>query len=453
MAVVGISFGSATGGTGFDVTATVGSIMANMRLPETAWAARTTALQAQDTVLSSLGSNLSALSNSLASLTAFDGAFAQKEGAVSNNSAVALTDATSDATAGVHTLTIKHLATTSAQYSSLVGNGVTLTGSFSFTVGGGTAHNIALNPSNNSVNHLAEAINNLDVGVLASVVNDGNGSRLSLVSRNSGAAFEIASDTSGLFDSTGNAVTFTESQAGTDAAYTLDGIALTSSSNTISSALIGVTFQLLSPVSSAVTLQIANNASAIATAMSGFVTAYNALATAMSTQETKDASGKAQPLFGDQTMSLIQSQLSTALAFATGNSGRTSNLAQLGISLDTTGQLQLDTHALSQALSSNFTGVANFFQKAGDFGQKLTGVLSQLGTDGNGALALRTEQNTAEEQTLADNKTNLEVRLASYQASLTSRLNTANEILQSIPQQLEQTRQIYAAITGYGNNK
>ncbi len=46
MGTVGINFGSATSGTGFDVTSTVTSIMANMRAPETAWATQTTALTA-----------------------------------------------------------------------------------------------------------------------------------------------------------------------------------------------------------------------------------------------------------------------------------------------------------------------------------------------------------------------------------------------------------------------
>src|ERR1700712_834824 len=83
MSTVGINFGSATGGTGFDVATTVTSIMDNYRLPETAWAKQTTALQAQDTALSTIGTDLSALSASLETLTSFDGSFSQKDGAVS----------------------------------------------------------------------------------------------------------------------------------------------------------------------------------------------------------------------------------------------------------------------------------------------------------------------------------------------------------------------------------
>lgn len=452
MSVVGISFGSATSGDGFDVTSTVNSIMTNMRAPETAWATRTTALQAQDTVLSTLGTDMSALSSALATLTSFDGAFAQKEGATSDSSVVSLTDATSISAAGTHTLTVSQLATTSQQHSNAVASGATLSGSLSIQVGSGTATTITIDSTNNTMSTLAKSINDLDVGVTATVITDSSGSYLSLTSNTSGAAGNMTLDTSNLTDSNDNSISMTATATGADAAYTLDGISLTSSSNTVTSALPGITFQLVGTSSTNVTMEIVNDTGSISTALNNFISAYNTLSSALSGQEAKDSSGNAEPLFGDQILSLIQSQLSTALAFSTGNSGKTSNLAQLGITVGTNGQLSLDASALSSALASNFTGISNFFMNVGDFGQNLTTVLSGLGNSGNGALALRTAQNTSEESTLADNKTNLETRLATYQTSLTTELNAANEILQAIPQQLNEIKQIYAAITGYGQS-
>ena len=452
MSVVGISFGSATSGDGFDVTSTVNSIMTNMRAPETAWATRTTALQAQDTVLSTFGTDMSALSSALATLTSFDGAFAQKEGATSDSSVVSLTDAKSISAAGTHTLTVSQLATTSQQHSNAVASDATLSGSLSIQVGSGTATTITIDSTNNTMSTLAKSINDLDVGVTATVITDSSGSYLSLTSSTSGAAGNMTLDTSNLTDSNDNSISMTATATGADAAYTLDGIPLTSSSNTVSNALPGITFQLVGTSSTNVTMEIVNDTGSISTALNNFISAYNTLSSALSGQETKDSSGNAEPLFGDQILSLIQSQLSTALAFSTGNSGKTSNLAQLGISVGTNGQLSLDTSALSSALASNFTGVSNFFMNVGDFGQNLTTVLSGLGNSGNGALALRAAQNTYEESTLADNKTKLEARLATYQTSLTTELNAANEILQAIPQQLNEIKQIYAAITGYGQS-
>ena len=58
MGTVGLSFGSATSGQGFDVASTVTQIQASEQAIETPWKNQLTALQAQDTVFSSLGTDL-----------------------------------------------------------------------------------------------------------------------------------------------------------------------------------------------------------------------------------------------------------------------------------------------------------------------------------------------------------------------------------------------------------
>ncbi|HEY5056630.1 MAG TPA: flagellar cap protein FliD N-terminal domain-containing protein, partial [Acidobacteriaceae bacterium] len=73
MAPVGINFGSATSGAGFDVSTTVSAIVANLKTIETPWQNQLTSLKAEDTALTSIGSDLSALSTSLQSLTDFQG--------------------------------------------------------------------------------------------------------------------------------------------------------------------------------------------------------------------------------------------------------------------------------------------------------------------------------------------------------------------------------------------
>ena len=64
MGTVGLSFGSATSGQGFDVATTVTQIQAASQAIETPWQNQLTALKAQDTALSSLGTDLSTLSTS-----------------------------------------------------------------------------------------------------------------------------------------------------------------------------------------------------------------------------------------------------------------------------------------------------------------------------------------------------------------------------------------------------
>lgn len=450
MSTVGINFGSISSGAGFDVASTVSSIMAIERMPETAWSNQTSALQKQDAALSTLGTDMAALSAAVTNLTDVNGAFSQKEGAVTDNTVLALTSADNTAQAGTHTLTVQQIATACDQNSNAVGAADTLSGTFSITVGSGAAQTITLDTTNNTLAGLASAINSLNIGVAASVITDSTGARLSLVSVGTGASSEISTGGSTVSDTTtGTALAMTETQAATDAKYTLDGIALTSGSNTITSALQGVTFQLLAPTTSTVQMVIANNTTGIASAMQSFVSAYNALGKDLSAQESNDSAGTAQPLYGDPIISQIQQQLSSSLSFVTSNTGTSSNLAQIGLGVQPDGTLSLDTNALASALQSNFAGVQNFFENVGDFGQNLATTLNTLGTTADGALALREAENTSQEKTLADNTSNLETELAGYQANLTNELNTANAVLQQIPNQLNEVDQIYAAITGY----
>ena len=63
MGAVGLNFGSATSGQGFDVTSTVNQIVTNLQAVETPWKTQLTALASKDTALSSLGTQIVNLVN------------------------------------------------------------------------------------------------------------------------------------------------------------------------------------------------------------------------------------------------------------------------------------------------------------------------------------------------------------------------------------------------------
>src|SRR6202042_3195268 len=130
MGTVGLSFGAATSGQGFDVASTVTQIQASEQAIETPWKSQLTALQAQDTIFTSLGSDLSTLTTRLQALTYFQGAFAEKQGLSSNPDLLDLTAADATATAGSHTVVITSLAQTSSEVSNAISDASdTLSGS------------------------------------------------------------------------------------------------------------------------------------------------------------------------------------------------------------------------------------------------------------------------------------------------------------------------------------
>jgi len=363
-----------------------------------------------------------------------------------------LTSASNLAVAGSHTVVVNSLAQTSSQYSDLITNSAdTLTGSLTVTIGGQSQ---SLNVSGQTLSQLAASINSASMGVAASVVTDTTGSRLSLVSKTSGAAGQITLSASLTDDATSTAIGFQQGMQGVDASLTVDGLNTTSASNTVTGLIPGVTFQILAVSANPsvpVQVQITNDNASIEQAFSKFVSAYNAVADDIKTQEGKDSTGKPEPLFGDPTVALIQNQLSQGLLTGAA-SGSIKSLSQFGITVDQTGHLTIDGGTLDNALNSSFSDIQGFFQNASSFGQTFNSMLNGLSsTSMNGAVYLALKQNSSQEDTLNNNISNQEQRIADDKSRLTDQLNTANQILQSLPDQLDQINQLYSAITGYNS--
>jgi flagellar hook-associated protein 2 len=114
------------------------------------------------------------------------------------------------------------------------------------------------------------------------------------------------------------------------------------------------------------------------------------------------------------------------------------------------GKLTLSTADLDASLNENFSDVEGFLQNSGSFGQTLTKALNGLSsTSTSGAVYLALQQNTSQGASLNENITNQETRIAADKVRLTTQLNIANQILQSLPDQLNQVDQLYSAVTGY----
>jgi flagellar hook-associated protein 2 len=448
MGTVGLNFGSATSGQGFDVTTTVTQILASEKAIETPWNNQLTALKAQDTVLTSLGTDLSSLSTSLQALTDFQGIFAAKLGSSSNTNVLNLTSASATSVAGSHTIGISQLAQTSSNASTAVSTANdTLSGTLKIQ---GQTFNVNSANNNNTLSTLSAAINAADIGVRTNVITDSSGSRLSIVSGTSGAAGQLTIVAS-LTDASSNPVTFpsTSGQVGQDAILTVDGVSVTSPSNTVTTAIPGISFQLLAVSSTPVQVQITDDTTAIGTAISSFVSAYNKVIGDINTQSGNDSSGNPEPLLGSPVLAQLQGTLAGSLFTGTA-SGSIKNITQLGISMNNDGTLTLNADTLNSALNSNLADVTGFLQNSGSFGQTMSTTLNNLGTQApNGSIYLAQQQNAAQEKALNTDVSNEDTLLAAQSTQLTNELNAANQILQSIPSQLSQVNEIYSSFTGY----
>jgi flagellar hook-associated protein 2 len=452
MGTIGLSFGSPTSGQGIDVASTVTQMVTQLQATETPYKTQLTSLQSQDTVISNLGSLLSTLSNDITGLTDPAGVLSGKQGSSSDTNTLALLSADTTATAGSHTVTVQNLAQTSTEASSAVGANDILSGSFSFHIGSGSSQTVSVDPSNNTLAGLAATINQAGIGVSASIVTDSSGSRLSLISQTDGLAGQITIDSNSLSDATTGAVSLIAGQAGQDALFTVDGIQTTSASNTITGAISGVTMQLLGKSTTPVQVQIDNDTASVTTALSTMVNDYNAIVSALSAQEGKDASGNPEPLYGSPIISQLQQMLSSALTTPSGT--LLTSPTQIGLSLNSNGSLSLDADQLTTALNDNYSGVQALFQNSKSFGLNLEQAVNNAGTGSTTSILSQAQTaNGTAETNLNSTISTMDARITTQQTSLTAELNAANQTLQEIPMQLTMVNEIYSAITGYNQGQ
>ncbi|TAN30320.1 MAG: flagellar hook-associated protein 2 [Castellaniella sp.] len=276
------------------------------------------------------------------------------------------------AVAGQYSVTVDQLAksqtlVTSGQASATAANGTG--GTVTLTLGDGSTHTLDMTGKDTSLNGLVSAINaDPSLGVSATLINDGSSTpyHLLLIANGTGtqAAVKSISSSNGSLQSLlgftqGSASSVTESAAA-NAQLHIDGIAVTSQSNTVQGAISGVTLTLNAVNATPSTLAVTQDNTKVTDAVQGFVNAYNTLQSTVQSLTAYDTtSNSGSVLTGDSLALQVQSQTQSALdTFLPG--GTISSLFQLGVSSDpTTGKLSLDTTALSQALAKDPTGVQN----------------------------------------------------------------------------------------------
>ncbi len=437
---------SATSGssntTSIDVTSAVDAILYADRAPERAWQAQQTTLASQTTEINQLQSESSTLTDALNNLQDSSGALGSIT-ATSSNSNVVTASAAAGTAIGSHTVSVTSLATTAVAYSTSLSSSATLSaGSFDITVGNGSPVTINVGSgdgTDDTLSELASTINGKSLGVTASVVTDSSGSRLSIVSNSSGqaAGFTLTNDQSGL--------DFTQpsTATGSDASLTVDGVPITSASNTVTGAISGVTLNLLGTTSSTnpVSLTLAPDSDAIEQAVSTFVSAYNTLITDVNAQFAYNSTTQtAGPLQSDSTIQSFQSDLLSAADYSTGSDSTLQSLTLLGITTNEDGTLSLDTSTLDNAVTNNYSAVQTFFQgtNSNGFVASIEKTLNTYTDPTQGSFTVDLSSISAENTDLTNQITTLEAYLSTQQTALTTEYNNADIALSQLPQTIKQ---------------
>jgi flagellar hook-associated protein 2 len=437
MGSVGLNVSSAAqSGTGIDVQGMVDQVLYAERAPERDLQTQQALIQSQNSALAAINANLSDLRTSLQSLTDISGQFNGKA-ASSSNANLLTAGATAYAQAGSHTVTVTSLAATGTSYTDpLTDSKTTFTaGSFDLRLGTGTPVTITVDSTDNTLDGIVSAINAKAVGVTASVITDANGARLSLVANQSGAAGDLTITN----DSTG--LTFHKGITGVNADLTVDGVQISSASNTVAGAIPGVTLNLVSAdPNSSVSLNVKADTDQANAAVDAFVSAYNKAIQSITAQFNYDPnSGTAPPLLSDSTLRLVQEQLLGAVSHTTSGSGGISSLYDLGITVNNDGTLTADHSQLDNALSSQYGDVQKFLQTASTgFAQNFNSVMEGLTDSVNGPLNVELTGNNQLIKDITNHIADIEARMQNRQQELLNEYSTIDATLRQLPLLVQQ---------------
>ena len=380
-------------GSGLDVATMVSQLMAAEQAPLTAITSKQNTYSAQLSAYGTVKNSLASFQGTLQNLS--DAAKLQAVSATPSDASVLSASAGAGAVPGSYAIEVTQLAqaqklVTAGQASdkTAIGSGV-LTFDFgtasasTFSSNGAPSKSVTIG-ADNTLSGIRDAINAAHIGINASLVNDGDASkpyRLALANTQTGAANSMkisVSDGSGAAGSSSalsallshnpGAQELTQTMAAQNATLTVDGIAISKASNSISDVVQGVTLTLKKTnAGSPTALSVARDTATVKNAVQAFVSGYNALTQTLKNLSSYDLTAKkGAVLNGDALVRSIKGQLRAIVTgvVTNGSSGLT-RLNQIGVAIQTDGTLALDASKLQSAIDNQFEQLPALFAASG----------------------------------------------------------------------------------------
>jgi len=410
-----------------------------------------TALQAQATEIGYLQNGFNLLQNAIKSLTAGVNGGGLSASVADDTIASANLVSSSTINAGTYSLNVINAGSPSVSVSNTglptvtdpTSTSISTASSYTLTVNGST---LTITPVANSLNALAQAINTSGAGVSATVINLGSPSAPSYtLSLQSTALGNIPIQ---LNDGTQDLLTTLST--GTQAQYQVNGqpaTAISSSSSTVTLAP-GLTVNLLH--TGQTTITVANDPSAASTAISSFITAYNATVDELATNRGTAAG----PLSGQGIVFSLGQTLRGLVGF-TGGAGSVTTLADLGVTFDGKGHLAFDQEQFASVAAANPGDLASFLGngKGSGFLAAASSIIDGVTNPSNGIF--QAQQATIQHRIDADNLeiSDTQDRITAMQTQLTAQMSAADALLSKLQSQVSFMTQLFEAQNAIANGR
>ncbi|MEZ9199334.1 flagellar filament capping protein FliD [Shewanella sp. 10N.286.54.B9] len=440
-------------GSGMDINGIVSALVGAERAPKVAkFDADEGKLNAQISGIGALKSAMTEFQDSLEKLTDPDTFIARKV-KISNSDYFSAT-AGANAVAGSYKVEVEQLAESQKLGSIPVADATAAIGEGSVTVaidGSDFTVDVA---AGDSLETVMQKINDAEdnVGVTATIINGDSGPQLVMSSNSTGTSNEItvsATDTDG---GTGLVDTFamTELSAAKDAILYVDGLKVTSGSNTVEDVISGVSLTLKdSDISKSSTLTVSADTGTVKSSVESFVESYNALMETVSNLSGYDAETKtAGILQGDSMIRSIQSQLRGVLSSSYDSEDGATMLANIGVKTTQTGTLEIDDSILKDALENDMTQIKDMFS-AEDTGlaARLDGLVETYVQTG-GTIDSRDETLDNQITRITESREQLDRKMASYEARLLKQFNAMDLIVANLSAQSADLSSRLASLPG-----
>jgi flagellar hook-associated protein 2 len=244
--------------------------------------------------------------------------------------------------------------------------------------------------------------------VTASTVFDGVGFRLSLTVDQTGTGNEL------LLDPGGSVLAFEQVASAQDALIVFgeqptpgSGVLISSRTNDFNQLVSGVNLTIVAPSTTPVTVTVDSTDTPFVDAVEDFVASYNTLRDDLDELTAFDETNLTVGLlFGSNEALRVDTELSRLVTDRFTGLGSFETLAEVGITVDDKGKLQLDESKLQQAFADDPSGLQTFFgDKTKGVVAKFTEVIDRL-ADGDNSLL--TNRNDALQATIESNERRIE---------------------------------------------
>lgn len=470
-------------GSGLDIKTIVEQLVALERRPIAQLQAKTATIQTQLSSFGLLQSYTTNVRDIAARLAKPD--FWTGNAATSSDSASVSISAGSNATAASYSVEVSQLARAQSLASRAYADTSTGLGTGTLRIEIGTwsgdsssfqadvdkiAVEVPIAAGEDSLESIKNKINLANAGVTAGIVHDASGYRLTLLSTATGASSALritAVDDDGIhtdelglsalaFDPPNftpgvpGAAQLSQTRSALNAQATINGLAISSASNTLTDVLDGVTLTLNKETTSAVAIKVAPDTATLKKAIGDFARAYSDINSYIAQQTKYDpVTKKSAALQGDRPTLTLQSTLRGAFLGTSSASAVYSRLSDVGLEIQSDGSMKVNDTKLSKALAEHPDEVARLFMNASPddpaqqgFAVRIKDLASQL-VDSDGAITSRTkglrdsiQRNEKQQEALEARVALAQARLMRQYTALDTQLSQLNGIGSALSQSL-----------------